>query len=184
MKSIKSYQLFLFLYFLLPLAHAQECGFDKTFSSDTITFRVTADEKRCVLQKARITALKNNEQVSSVTMRGDPIREAWIADLDDDGHAEIVIETASVDEEAYAEVQVYEWMKSHFFTYLLPTLTREELVGYRGRDQFKVREDEIAHTFPIYQEHDKNCCPSGGTRQLIYQLQEDGLALVRDKILQ
>jgi hypothetical protein len=53
-----------------------------------------------------------------------------------------------------------------------------------GHDQFAVVENRLVRRFPVYRDGDTNAAPSGGVRQLQYQLQRGEAAwrLVVDRV--
>jgi hypothetical protein len=42
--------------------------------------------------------------------------------------------------------------------------------GYMGHDEFRVVENSLVRRFPVYRAQDTNAQPTGGTRQIQYQL--------------
>jgi hypothetical protein len=47
---------------------------------------------------------------------------------------------------------------------------KKNSVGYMGHDEFTVVENSFARRFPIYKKEDSNAKPTGGMRQLQYEL--------------
>ena len=70
----------------------------------------------------------------------------------------------------------------------LPSLDQvpEALEGYMGHDEFAVVESHFVQRFPIYREGDTNNAPTGGTRQLQYQLVpgEAGWVLETERLIE
>ena len=46
----------------------------------------------------------------------------------------------------------------------------EHFAGYMGHDTFKISGNSLIRTFPIYAPADRNSNPTGGIRQLTYDL--------------
>ncbi len=42
--------------------------------------------------------------------------------------------------------------------------------GYGGRDEFSLSGNFLSRKWPIYKENDPNCCPSGGIREIKYEM--------------
>ena len=111
---------------------------------------------------------------------------AEIADLDANGWPEIYVYVSSAGSGSYGSLVAYGVNngKSATPVYLRPLPEgAAALEGYSGHDEFAVVERRLVRRFPVYRSGDSNAEPSGGMRQLEYQLTagEAGWILEFDK---
>lgn len=105
----------------------------------------------------------------------DPVIDAAVGDLNEDGSYDILIFTRGVGSGSYGDVVAYSsnegqsWNEVHF-----PELSSELKQGYMGHDKFEVVDNVLVRQFPLYLEGDTNANPKGKTRQIQYDLQEGG----------
>ncbi|MGB5459501.1 MAG: PliI family lysozyme inhibitor of I-type lysozyme, partial [Eudoraea sp.] len=98
---------------------------------------------------------------------------AEIEDLNSDGFPELLVYLSSDGSGSYGDVIGYSVNngKSISAIYFPPVSENDELKkGYMGHDEFSVIETTLAQRFPIYKEGDTNANPTGGIRQIEYQL--------------
>ena len=98
---------------------------------------------------------------------------AEVADLNADGSPEVFVYVTSAGAGSYGSLVAYaaNHKKSLAEIYLPPlTDNREASQGYMGHDEFAVVENRLARRFPIYRLGDTNGAPTGGSRQINYQL--------------
>jgi hypothetical protein len=103
----------------------------------------------------------------------DPISEVFVADLDGNGFDEIYIITISSGSGSYGTVLGFASNKDKSLSMInFPEILErdENFKGYMGHDTFKMEEQKLLRTFPIYNEGDTNQNPTGGTRKLVYGL--------------
>ncbi len=99
---------------------------------------------------------------------------AQVADLDGNGSPEIYIYTTSAGSGSYGDLIAYAAnnRKSLSEIYLPPLSESEDAaLGYMGHDTFAITENSLVRRFPVYLAEDTNATPSGGLRQLSYQLE-------------
>lgn len=114
---------------------------------------------------------------------------AEVADLDANGWPEVFVYISSAGSGSYGSLVAYAVNNGNSATpiYLRP-LADDSAVssGYMGHDEFAVVENRLVQRFPVYQEGDTNSEPSGGTRQLQYQLVagEAGWVLEVDRVFE
>lgn len=111
------------------------------------------------------------------------IGDCWFTDLDDDQKPEIFIWTVSSGSGSYGNLYVYEFDPDKMKLYKIETdvlQKREHFEGYMGHDRFYMESRYLLHAFPIYNEDDSNCCPTGGLLILIYELRNNRLKVVRE----
>ncbi|MFT6977052.1 MAG: hypothetical protein ACJAZA_000756 [Shewanella psychromarinicola] len=103
----------------------------------------------------------------------DPISEVFVADLDGNGFDEIYIITISSGSGSYGTVLGFASNKDKSLSMInFPEILErdENFKGYMGHDTFKMEDQKLLRTFPIYNEGDTNQNPTGGTRKLVYGL--------------
>lgn len=103
----------------------------------------------------------------------DPIAEVFVADLDGNGFDEIYIITISSGSGSYGTVLGFASNKDKSLSMInFPEILErdENFKGYMGHDTFKMEDQKLLRTFPIYNEGDSNQNPTGGTRKLVYGL--------------
>ena len=74
---------------------------------------------------------------------------------------------------SYGSVIAYAVNKKQSVTEIfMPNLTDDPKLskGYMGHDEFSIVENSLGRRFPIYLDGDSNAKPTGGIRQLEYQL--------------
>lgn len=106
-------------------------------------------------------------------VEGVSVANAMIADLNADGHAEILVHLVSDGSGSYGELVAYSVNngKSTSVVYYNPELEDESLAeGYMGHDSFEVVDEVLIRSFPIYKDGDSNASPTGGTRTIEYNL--------------
>lgn len=120
-------------------------------------------------------------------LEGVTVTNAEVADLNGDGHAEVLVYLTSDGSGSYGEVIVYSVNNGKSMSqvhYATEHDSKELMAGYMGHDRFAVEDGVLTRTFPVYNEEDSNANPTGGTRKLLYKL-VDGEAsrqLVVDRI--
>jgi len=98
---------------------------------------------------------------------------AEVADIDANGSPEIYVYVQAAGSGSYGSLVAYAAnnRKSLSEIYLPPLPADSPLLkGYMGHDRFAVAGDRLVRTFPLYAEGDSNAEPSGGLRELRYQL--------------
>lgn len=117
------------------------------------------------------------------------IAGAEVADLDANGYPEIYIYVSSAGSGSYGSLIAYASNRNLSFSeiYLPPLSNEPELAeGYLGHDEFAVGEGALLRRFPVYREGDTNASPSGGIRQIQYELVagEAGWALRHYRVME
>lgn len=99
---------------------------------------------------------------------------AEVADLNADGSPEVYIYVTSAGSGSYGSLAAWSTNNRKSVSMInLPEITEDPVSGkgYMGHDAFVVAEQYLVRSFPIYREGDFNAAPSGGTRQIQYQLE-------------
>lgn len=97
------------------------------------------------------------------------------ADLDRDGHLEVVLSSEDYGSGRYGRVYVVECDGQAFDKFELPPLSPSLAAGYQGHDKFHFNDGQLVRSFERYRAEDPNCCPTGGTVSVRYRLIERGL---------
>jgi hypothetical protein len=107
-------------------------------------------------------SLKNNYRSISVEREG-VISDAWNMDLDNDGDPEVYIQYLV--RKNVNDINVYEYANNNFNKISFPGLSSENKKGYKGDDQFYVKNGDLFRTVPIV------TIDSGKTTTLVKTLQ-------------
>ena len=103
----------------------------------------------------------------------DPISDVFVTDLDGNGFDEIYIITTSAGSGSYGTVLGFASNKDKSLSMInFPEIQESDknFEGYMGHDTFKIKDQKLLRTFPIYNKDDTNNHPTGGTRKLVYGL--------------
>ncbi|MDX5482633.1 MAG: hypothetical protein LPK07_13215 [Hymenobacteraceae bacterium] len=103
-------------------------------------------------------------------------------DLNENTKPELLVFVAGGGSGSYGKVYGYEFEREYWGELSMPDLAPALQEGYRGHDEFKVQNNRLLRTFPVYHEADPNCCPTGGTRTIVYSL-DDALTLQAEQVL-
>lgn len=119
------------------------------------------------------------------------ISDVYNADMDVDGNPEILIQSKGKDTVNFAKIYAFEFNNNDANKLDFPKLTSSQKKGYRGNDNFYIRDGKLIREFPIYDGNDKNAKLTGQKRQLEYglrsnsftvqQLSKDSTAVTEDK---
>jgi len=148
-------------------------AFDKKMDLLGISFHVSCPNNSSLNTLViKPSGLKIDNSVIKKEIDG-TVTGAEIADINNDGSPEIYVYINSVGSGSYGDVVAYSAnnKKSLSTIYLSPlTDDKKSSQGYMGHDVFSVIESSLVRQFPIYKEGDTNSNPSGGTRQVKYEL--------------
>lgn len=98
------------------------------------------------------------------------IVDVYNSDMDADGNPEILVQTKSKDTVNYVSVAAFEFNDNKANKLDFPKLTGSQRKGYRGGDNFYIRDGKLIREFPIYDGSGKDAKPSGAKRQFEYGL--------------
>ena len=102
---------------------------------------------------------------------------AEIADINVDERPEVFVAVASAGSGSYGSLVAYVVEADLSLSPIaLPELGEDPDAsrGYMGHDKFAVIEGSLVRRFPVYQQGDVNAEPTGGTRNLVYKLEQQG----------
>ncbi len=161
-------------------------AFDQSVNFGKISFRVQCPNNSS-LNKVTITP-KGMSDNQTITVEADgTVTGVKIDDIDSNGFPEIYISVNSAGSGSYGSLLAYASNGNKSISPIyLPELTKKQLKGYMGHDEFAPVEGVFVRRFPIYKEGDSNAKPTGKTRQIQYHLKpgEAGWKLVVSKTLE
>jgi len=105
------------------------------------------------------------------------IVDVFNTDLDLDGNPEILIQAKGKDSTNYVNIYAFEFVNSRADKLIFPKLTNSQRQGYRGEDNFYIKDDKFIREFPIYTGSGKSAKPSGQKRQLEYGLRDNSFTV-------
>lgn len=101
------------------------------------------------------------------------IVDVYNTDMDADGNPEILIQTKGKDSTNYTSVYAYEFTYGKAQKIPFPKLSKSQGQGYRGEDDFYIKEGQLYREFPIFIGSGSEAKASGQKRQLKYSLQDN-----------
>jgi len=114
------------------------------------------------------------------------ISDVYNADMDMDGNPEILIQSKGKDTVNFAKIYAFEFNNNDANKLDFPRLTNSQKKGYRGEDNFYIKDGKLIREFPIYDGNDKTAKPTGARRQLEYGLRSNDFTvkqLSKDSVL-
>ena len=98
------------------------------------------------------------------------IIDVYNTDMDVDGNPEILIQAKKKDTVNYNTIYAFEFNGGKASKLEFPKLTGSQHKGYRGEDNFYIRDGKFIREFPIYEWSGKSAKQTGAKRQLEYSL--------------
>ena len=107
------------------------------------------------------------------------IVDIYNSDMDMDGNPEILIQAKSNDTVDYTNIYAFEFNSNNTKVQKLdfPKLTKSQKKGYRGEDNFYIKEGKFIREFPIYSGDGKEAKPTKQKRQLEYGLRNNSFTI-------
>lgn len=161
--------------------------FQKTLYFMNTSFNVTAMGKGS-LQYLTIQPHGLSSDNSMITIeKVEPVINAEVADLNNDGYAELLIYTQSAGSGSYGNVYAYSVNNGQSLSAVLfPKVVSNGNLRkqYGGHDQFAVVNNRLVQRFPSYNPGDINSRPTGRQRIITYKLVngEGGRRFVIDRV--
>lgn len=105
------------------------------------------------------------------------IVDVYNSDMDLDGNPEIIIQAKGKDTINYTNIYAFEFTNGKAQKLDFPKLNRSQRQGYRGDDNFYIKEGILMREFPIYDGNGKDAKPTGQKRQLQYGLRNNNFTV-------
>jgi hypothetical protein len=156
-----------------PASPTAGAGFDRTLELNGIRFHVTSTHDGSQNTLRIIPSGLEIDNAPIVRTIDGTVTGAEIADINIDRSPELYVYVTSAGSGSYGSLVAYSAnrRKSLSEIYLPPVAEDKKLgKGYMGHDEFAVVENSFAQRFPVYREGDTNAKPTGGMRQIQYQL--------------
>ncbi|MFI5159601.1 MAG: hypothetical protein ACHQF4_12095 [Sphingobacteriales bacterium] len=101
------------------------------------------------------------------------IIDVYNSDMDLDGNPEILIQTKGKDTINYTNIYAFEFGGEKARKLDFPKLTKTQKKGYRGDDNFYIKDGALIREFPIYDGNSAGAKLTGAKRQLQYGLRNN-----------
>jgi hypothetical protein len=102
------------------------------------------------------------------------IVDVFNTDMDLDGNPEIIIQTKGIDTLNYTTMYAFEFSNSHAEKLDFPRLSKDQRNGYRGEDNFYVKDGKLYREFPLF---DGSAKATGQKRELEYGMRDNSLTV-------
>lgn len=146
---------------------------EETYGSYTMRCMEGNDDSARSIGSYIVRISTNGRPVTEVTgVRDGTIQDCWMANVDADEGAEVLLFSKSAGSGGYANLHVYKFDGTELQPIELPAPGPDTMSGFQGRDSYELSEGTLFRKFPVYSEADANCCPEGGSRVLEF----DGVA--------
>ncbi len=106
------------------------------------------------------------------------ITDVFNSDMDTDGNPELLVEVKAKDTVDYTAIYAYEFKNNEKANKLnFPKLTKNQITGYRGKDNFYMKDGKLIREFPVYDGNTVAAKPTGQKRVLQYNLHSNNLTV-------
>ncbi|MFI5162485.1 MAG: hypothetical protein ACHQHN_14490 [Sphingobacteriales bacterium] len=105
------------------------------------------------------------------------IADVYNSDMDLDGNPELLLQAKGADSTNYATIYAFEFNNGKAQKLDFPKLTKSQRQGYRGSDNFYIKEGKFMREFPIYASNDKDAKTTGAKRVLQYGLRDNSFTV-------
>ncbi|MEO6150593.1 MAG: hypothetical protein ABIN95_00395 [Mucilaginibacter sp.] len=105
------------------------------------------------------------------------IADVYNADMDLDGNPELLIQANTGDTVNYSDIYPFEFNGGKANKLEFPGLTKKQKKGYRGKDNFYIKEGKLMREFPIYDGVGDTAKLSGAKRVLQYGLRNNSFTV-------
>lgn len=115
-----------------------------------------------------------------ITTTGDldgAITDVYNTDMDMDGNPEILIEAKTKDSTKHTQVYAFEYNNNKAQKLDFPKLTSSQRKGYRGEDQFYLKEGVLMRGFPVFDGSGADAKATGTKRVLAYGIRNNNFTV-------
>ncbi len=105
------------------------------------------------------------------------ITDVYNTDMDMDGNPEILIQTKAKDSTQHTQIDAFEYKDNRAQKLDFPRLTSSQKKGYRGEDQFYIKEGTLMRQFPVYDGSGADAKPTGQKRILEYGIRNNSFTV-------
>jgi len=105
------------------------------------------------------------------------ITDVFNSDMDVDGNPELLVEAKAKDTIDYTTIYAYEFNDNKAQKLDFPKLTTSQKEGYRGADNFYMKDGKLIREFPVYNGNSSTAKPTGQKRVLQYNLRGNNLTV-------
>jgi len=142
------------------------------------SIQLISDKKGSSLSDFTIVTNDFPNSTESIHIKdSDPLWEVVIEDLDANGYDEIYLITKSAGSGSYSSVfGLASNQDLSLTTIYLADISESDVqpngafYGYMGHDSIYFKNNRMHRKYPVYNEGDPNCCPTGGDKTLSYSL--------------
>lgn len=148
------------------------------------TFVVTTSGNELTITPKGLSEVNREEKHDII---GYSVTDVEAGDLNADGYPEVFVYLTSHGSGSYGRLIGYSVNNGKSMSLVaMPPVSDDPKIskGYMGHDQMKMAGNRFVLSFPIYKDSDTNAKPTGGTREVFYQLVdgEAGRVLKTDKV--
>jgi hypothetical protein len=164
-----------FLIYFHSISVAEESQkFDQILNLEGISFHITSANEGSLNDVTIVPSglAVSNDPITIKEANGS-VSGADVADLNQDGSPEIYVYVNSAGSGTYGSLIAYSANhKKSLSGIYLPPLEDDQInsKGYMGHDEFSIKNDRLIRSFSVYKKGDTNAKPTGGIRQLEYEL--------------
>lgn len=105
------------------------------------------------------------------------ITDVYNTDMDMDGNPEILIEAKTKDSTKHTQVYAFEYNNNKAQKLDFPKLTSSQRKGYRGEDQFYLKEGVLMREFPVFDGSGADAKATGTKRVLAYGIRNNNFTV-------
>jgi hypothetical protein len=105
------------------------------------------------------------------------ITDVYNTDMDMDGNPEILIQTKAKDSSQHTQLDVFEYKDNRAQKLDFPRLTSSQKKGYRGEDEFYIKDGGLMRAFPVYDGSGADAKPTGEKRTLAYGIRNNSFTV-------
>ena len=105
------------------------------------------------------------------------ITDVYNTDMDMDGNPEILVQAKAKDTTVHTQIYAFEYRDNKAQKLDFPKLTSSQRKGYRGEDNFYIKEGILMREFPVYDGNGSDAKPTGQKRLLQYGLRNNSFTV-------